>query len=376
MTTSTDRPDYAAMQKAIFRGEDPGGVLWQPRIDFWYKVNKQRGTLPDHLKDASLLDVTDYCYASCRYFLWDRSWFTDHAWLKSRQRTVEVTAQWEDDRHLRRTWHTPLGTLSQVIGYDEWKLSSHIVEFRLKQPGDLQVMRYILEDEEWYWDSETFAQDMAIYGAYGVPQFYFRRSPIQRLIIEEMGFEQTIYFMTDHPELLDEYVEFATAADDAMYEVICNSPVAFLNLGENIDGFIVSPPLWRRHLIPYYRKRVEQLHRAGKYVSIHIDGVMKPLLPYLQACPFDAIEAATPLPQGDVTLEEIKAGLGEMILMDGLPALYFLPDQYPVDTLVEATHNVVEMFHPRLVLGVSDEIPPDTDIERVRLVGELVQDLA
>jgi hypothetical protein len=49
---------------------------------------------------------------------------------------------------------------------------------------------------------------------------------------------------------------------------------------------------------------------------------------------------------------------------------------YPVEQLVECTRRAVELFHPRLILGISDEIPPDGDIERVRMVGELVRELA
>ena len=152
------------------------------------------------------------------------------------------------------------------------------------------------------------------------------------------------------------------------------APVQLLNLGENIDAHMDPPPIWKNHLLPYYRKRTRQLHAAGKFVFIHIDGAMKPLLPHMQDCPWDAIEAATPLPQGDVTLEEIKESLGDLILLDGIPAIYFLPS-YPVETLIECAKQVVDMFHPRLILGISDEIPPDGDIERVRLVGELVKEL-
>lgn len=375
MTATTERPNYGEMQLAIFRGDDPGGVLWQPRLDWWYKVNKKRGTLPEHLQDATMLDVFDYCHASCRYFLWDRSWLMDHAWLRSRQKTVERTTAWESDKHLRHTWHTPIGSLTQLVDFDEWQVSSHIVEKRIKKAEDFKILKYILEDEEWYWDDEQYQIDIETYGAYGTPQYYFRRSPVQRLFVEEMGLEQAIYFMTDHPDLLEDYVEFATAADDAMYEAICKSPPEILNLGENIDGFIDSPRTWNNHLIPYYKKRVDQLHGAGKFVNIHVDGTMKSLLPHLQNCPFDAIEAATPLPQGDVTVEEIKEALGDMILMDGIPALYLMPDQYSEDTLFDFVRKLVETFHPKLVLGVSDEFPPDGDIERARRVGELVKDM-
>jgi hypothetical protein len=209
----------------------------------------------------------------------------------------------------------------------------------------------------------------------GSPQFYFRRSPIVGLFVEHMGFEKTIYTLYDHPALIQRYVKAASAADNALYDLLTKCPVQIFNLGENIDATMDPPPIWSEHLVPYYRKRVDQLHAAGKFVHIHVDGTMKPLLKHLKDCPWDGIEAATAVPQGDVTLEEIKDALGDMVLLDGIPALYFLPDRYPVERLVECANRVVELFYPRLVLGISDTIPPDGDIERVRLVGELVQNL-
>jgi len=208
----------------------------------------------------------------------------------------------------------------------------------------------------------------------GAPQLYFRRSPIQGLFIENMGFESTVFMMTDHPEVIERYVEVATAADDALYKVLCNCPVEILNYGENIDHHMDSPTIWRQWLLPYYQKRVAQLHAAGKKTYIHVDGAMKRLIRPVRESPFVGIEACTPIPQGDVTLEEIKEALGEKILLDGIPAVYFLP-MYPLETLFDCTRRIVELFHPRLILGISDEIPPDGDIERVRQVGELVQGL-
>ena len=94
----------------------------------------------------------------------------------------------------------------------------------------------------------------------GVPQYYFRRSPIQGLFIEEMGFEATLYMMHDEPEVIARYVAMETEADDAMYEVICASPAPIVNFGENIDAYMDPPPIWNTHLVPYYRKRAGQLH--------------------------------------------------------------------------------------------------------------------
>ena len=43
-------------------------MLWQPRLEHWYNVNKKRGALPSPLQRASLIEVYDYWRASIRYF--------------------------------------------------------------------------------------------------------------------------------------------------------------------------------------------------------------------------------------------------------------------------------------------------------------------
>jgi len=61
-----------------------------------------------------------------------------------------------------------------------------------------------------------------------------------------------------------------------------------------------------------------------------------------------------------------------MFLLDGIPAVYF-DDTFPVETLVECTHKLIELFAPKLVLGISDEISSTGDIERLRVVGDIVE---
>lgn len=357
--------NYAQTYLDIFQGKDPGRVLWQPRIEFWYAVNQKRGTLPEHLKDASLLDVYDYCHASVRYFVNP---------LRLRYKNVRVSEQWEGERSLRQTFETPIGTLTHVLYYDELQLSCYNREYKLKTPADFKVYEYMLQDEIWDWDQESYERDMQRIEGRGVPQFYFRRSPLQGLFIEQMGFENTIFMLQDHPEVIARYLEVAAAADDALYTVLRQSPTPILNFGENIDHHMDPPPLWNKHLLPYYRRRAAQLKAVGKFTHIHIDGAMKKLLGEIRESPFDGIEACTPLPQGDVTLDEIKLALGDKILLDGIPAVCFLPD-YPIAELVGCARRVVELFYPRLVLGISDEPPPDSDIERVRLIGEMAREM-
>ncbi len=356
-------PDYNRLVMEVYSGRDPGRVIWQPRLEFWYAVNKKRGALPAHLANYTLEELYDYCHASIRYFSNP---------LKVRYQNVHISEEWIDEKNLRRVWRTPHGDLEEVLHYDEWNLSCYNYEYLLKTPADFRIYEYILADEQWYWDEEELARDQARIGSRGVLTFYARRSPLQSLFIERMGFENTVYLMMDQPEVIERHVAVQTAADDAMYALICQAKPPLFNFGENIDANLDPPVYWRRYLLPYYQRRTAQLHSAGIKTSIHIDGSMRPLLKDIPNCPTTAVEACTPLPQGDVSLEEIKQALGDTILIDGIPALYFLPI-YSMDTLMACTRQVVDLFHPRLILGISDEPPPDSDIERIRAVGEYLE---
>ena len=60
-----------------------------------------------------------------------------------------------------------------------------------------------------------------------------------------------------------------------------------------------------------------------------------------------------------------------MFLIDGIPAIFF-DNTYSVDTLKECAHKLIELFAPKLVLGISDEISSTGDIDRIGVVGEMV----
>ena len=74
---------------------------------------------------------------------------------------------------------------------------------------------------------------------------------------------------------------------------------------------------FERYVLPAYQRRCELLHAAGKFLHAHWDGDCRPLLKYARDTGLDGIEAITPAPQGDVTLEETKAALGDMAHIQG-----------------------------------------------------------
>jgi len=343
-------------------------VVWQPRIYYWYRGRRQAGTMPARYLDNSMLDIYDDLNASPRY----PGEVLDIRLFKMDRDTKVRTRVKQEGENIITVYETPVGNLRQVEREGSAGSGSYLMEYPVKCPADMKTMTYILDHTRFRFDREAFQEAERLFGHRGITQAHYSRSPFQRLVISYMGFENTIYALNDYPHETEAFMKAIEAWDDRMYEVILGSPLEILNFGENIDARIASPRLFQKYLIPYYRKRVRQVHAKGKFCHIHMDGALKSLLPLINEAGFDGIEAATPLPQGDVTLEELKEAMGDTILLDGIPAILFLP-RYTDEELEAFARRVLELFAPNLILGISDELPPPADIEKVRLVSRLVE---
>ncbi|NOZ57930.1 MAG: hypothetical protein GXO73_14215 [Calditrichaeota bacterium] len=371
-----------------FRKDPIDRVVWQPRLYYWFYGNRLRnrppagvhnperveafyrviepyegGHVPEQYRNLTLLELYRALHASPRYP--QETLGVDIFEVKIDESRVKVHQHTEGDRTVT-VYETPRGQIRQVAvhGYPH--------EHFIKGPDDIPVMIDVLEHSTFVFDEHNYRIADEAFGDLGVINTYYPRAPFQRLVVDYMGFENLVYALADYPDKIADLLKAIEAWDDQMYEVLLASPVPILNFGDNIDAYVDPPPYFERYLVPYYQKRIAQIHAAGKFCHIHMDGALKPLLPYLGTVGFDAIEAATPLPQGDVTLEELKEALGDTILMDGIPALLFLPST-PEDELLAFAEKVLDMFAPRLILGISDELPPGGEIERVRKIADLVE---
>ena len=344
-------------------------IVWQPRIEHWYNWNKKMGRLPEKYKNKSLLEIYDDLGTSVRY---PRGSLLKISYKKTKVKQIGSTSS-----GITTIFETPIGNLKQTMKFGEQGTSSYYSEHLIKDLEEIKIMEYILTDAEYEFDINAFWRAEKKIGDMGVTQFFYPRAPLQRLIIDYMGFENTIYALHDYPQKIEKFLRAIEESDDRMYEILLESPVKILNFGENIDANLNSPVLFKKYLIPYYKKRVAQIHQSGKFCHIHLDGSLKALLPLLKEneAGFDGYEACTPLPQGDITLEELKDTLGNtIILLDGIPAILFLPS-YSYQELEKFAIKILGTFSPNLILGISDEISPSGDIERVRFISKIVEKL-
>jgi uroporphyrinogen decarboxylase len=92
------------------------------------------------------------------------------------------------------------------------------------------------------------------------------------------------YLLYDDPALIEEMVEFMTDFFLATVErALCEVEFDCFNFFEDLAGKggpLISPDLFRKFLLPGYKRVIERLNRAGiKYVWVDSDGDSSPLLP-------------------------------------------------------------------------------------------------
>jgi len=357
------------MTLRVFRGESLSHIFFQPRIEPWYAWHKQFNRLPERYQNLTLQELFDDLHVSMRYV----HYYTGMPDPVVRQfdQHVKVHQRW-DEREGWVTYETPHGDLTEryVRTVDEtWRE----VQFPVRNVDDLKALRWLYQHTTFTFSPQNFQKGSAFVGDRGEPQFWVPKSPYQALAQVWMRLEDLIYALADYPQVVEDTMRAIDDSYDVLYQQITDSGlVHIVNFGENIHDSLLSPAYFERYLVPFWEKRSGQLRKAGIFTHMHLDGYFRSLLPYLKHLPFDGLEALTPLPQGDVTLEEIKGHLGDKILLDGIPAILFLPP-FTREQLMETVEKIVRLFHPRLVLGISDELPEgggEEAIERVRLVAQ------
>ncbi len=360
---------FAELHHDVVFGRSAGKIIWQPRIQCWYTDKLVAGQdLPPPYTGMSIVEVYRALGCSNRLYPWFNPCFR-----RVEPASVRRVEERLDQTDTRTTTETPVGKHVRVDRTSRSTAMTMPLRWPVETEEELRVETWIAEHTSWEWDQDLFERSVREVGDLGAPTVYLPRMNVQDLYINTMGVENATYALFDWPDTVEAYFRALDGCHDRLIDVVSASPIDIINFGENVHAATLSPALFERYHLPACRQRCDRLHAAAKFVSSHWDGDCGPLLRYARETNLDGIEAITPQPQGDVTLEQVKDALGdEMFLLDGIPAVLF-DETYPVETLIECTHRIIDMFAPRLVLGISDELSSTGDIERVRMVGEIVQ---
>jgi len=362
------KTNFAELHRQVAFGKSGGKIIWQPRIGCWVEDKRFTGEgLPMPYTNMDYPEIYRHLNCSARIYEFNYCFESvEHASVIKTERKL-------NDKDTEITIQTPVGKQIMVNrNTGTSRLPLHL-KWEISNEEELKVAIWRTENTDWRWNQNKYEQLLEEWDNLGAPTMFMPRVNVQDLYINKMGTEKAIYAIYDWPDTVDAYFKALDKCHNRLIDIINESPVEIINFGDNVHAGTLPPDLFIHYVLPAYQNRCEKLHKGGKFVHAHWDGDTKSLLPYAQDTGLDGIEAITPKPQGDVTLEDIKTALGDkLFLIDGLPAILF-DDIYSVSELREFTHRLIDMFAPKLILGISDEISSTGDIERIKIVAEIVE---
>jgi hypothetical protein len=343
-------------------------IIWQPRIGCWISDHISRdGQLPGPYAGMSKPELYRALGCSARIYEYNA------CFVRTEDPRVNVAVEEIDGNRELHTIECPVGKITCIMRRNSSNVGKYYEKWWVNSEDELKVLEWVDSRVRWSFDHEKYNLLNNEWGGLGAPCIFMPRIGIQHLYIRQMGFINTSYALADYPDSVRKYCDALHANQEGLIEVINESPIDIINYGDNLHDGYLSPDIFEEFVLPIYQKRGELLHKGGKFTYSHWDGDVKRILKYAKECELDGIEAITPVPQGDVTLQEAKDAMGDMYMVDGIAAILF-DERYSEEELLEQAREVIELFAPNLILGISDEISSTGDIERVKLVGQLVDE--
>ena len=371
---------------AVFEGRKPDRLPWFADLVFWYFGMRKRGELPPQYYDP--VPLRGGVYGEGRVRLYKDLGCGAHEELFISPVKVEYThvdvrvfeERYNDGTEITTyRFITPLGELERVWKFTMDGMSTALVKYPVQNAKDLKILRYILKDAKIRVDENLYELQrrwMEQWKGIGIVSSLAPRAPMSALFVEWMGVKNTSILYFKEREEIEETLKVLDESYDPYFESIENAPARYVYFGDNLSGDVVNPRFFQKYYLPYYRKRVSKLHQKEKVVYVHIDGALKGILSRIRETEIDCAQALTPAPVGDLELERFREEAGEeVILWGGLPGVYF-SRRYSQELLENMVMKVIEHYlhDGKFIVGVADQVPPDADIRRVRMVTEIIEE--
>jgi len=299
---------------------------------------------------------------------------TSWAPYSARHRNVEIIQKDEvpGDIPTRVTiYKTPIGEIQQRHRTEHGYGSSWRIEHIIKDVKDYKVLEFIIRDVEYTADYEPYGGIEASLGDSGIAMASIGRVPIQRLWIEYTGIERLSMDLYDNPSAVESVLEAMMDKSREVWNIVADSPSQFVWCPDNITGVITGPPLFDRYCVPYYNEVADIMHRKGKRLLCHMDGMMRRLVNSVQKTRLDIIEAFNPPPDGDLSVAETRKYWQGKVISINFPSSVHIAKP---ETIRDVTLQLLRESAPGngFVIGVTENIPASVGIRSLSVIAETI----
>ncbi len=286
----------------LLAGERPREVVWTADIVYWIAGRQQDGTAKPAWKTEEGCLQLHKELGILPYYYYEKFWAAEPRYDPSVQ-LIETKAGGATNRRFR----TPVGELCETNVYSprscSWGVTKHFVESQ----SDLDVLLHLMQHRRLEpANLADWPERRRLWQTYGgLPIIGLPRSPLASFMVEWAGVQNASYLLLDAPQQIAEILRLMEEQEPRDRRRVRLGAAAG-PLSATTCRASARTGLYDNYMSPGHRRRIEQLHAADVKCAVHLDGAIKGLLPKLVRAGFDAIEALTPKPAGDLDIEEIR----------------------------------------------------------------------
>ena len=357
---------------AILNHQPPDRIPWIPRILLWYTARILTHTMRPEWEGLSLrqveraLDLGTPARTGGIY--------------KVEYDGVEVIDREEGGKRITE-YHTPVGSVRQVMHFSETLgqqgLPGRVEEFLLKGPPDYRAWEWVTEHTRWIPDYDSYKAYDAEIGDDGLPMVSAGDVPFHEFAQSLAGYGYAFYQLHDHTSEVEHLLSvMAEVQRERLWPVVGDSPARLLLHGVHLSSQFTPPPLFEKYVVPYYQEFMPQMHARGKSVAMHADNDTSQIMELIERAGWDMVECFVTAPMVPLTMERTREiGGDRVILWGGLPSLLLAPS-VPEEEFREYMHKLLDTIAPgnAFILGVADNVMPDSVIDRVAWVSDLIEE--
>lgn len=269
-----------------------------------------------------------------------------------------VEAETKQDGRVRKdvNWVTIKGELHESF-LDGWR-QEHLI----KKPDDYEILACALEGTKFKANDQHFIESENKLGNNGITigqigPIGIGRTPFQAIQIDFAGLERfSIDIALQEPRLIN-LIELMNEQMINAIKCTLLSKAAHIKLWENLSIETMGPNLFRKHLVPLYKRMFEVLAGGNKKIHVHYDGKLNAIKNDIAQIPFDGIDSLTPAPEGDMEIKEARVVWSDKFFWINPSLSWF---QKSDQQLLNNINKIIEDAGPsRFCLMISEDVPLD-----------------
>ena len=204
----------------------------------------------------------------------------------------------------------------------------------------------------------------------------FHRIPFQQTLLEYLGEVPLFTALYDSSQQLNRLLHLLDQQFMEILRQMADLPSIYVEFGDNLDGTMTNPELFKKYSLPYYQKYTDILHGQGKKAGSHTDGNLKPLLSLLAQSGLDVCESFSPAPLTECTFEQAwETWKNGPLIWGGVPSP-ILEERTSEAEFQDYIHRLLKIIgNHNIILGVGDMVLGNNLIEHVEYIAKKVEQL-